>query len=169
MLFTSAKASKLLRKLNEELQKLEIREDNSKTFLASLEEDPESVRPDYDYSAMLVQMTELEQRIRKLKHALNVFNSTTVIPEFGITIDEMLVYMPQLTHRCSRLSAMQNVMPKARAEAGYGHVSTIIDYRYVNYDIEQVTKDHEALSDTLARAQMALDLVNSTVQFDIDI
>ena len=165
MLYTSATAAKLLRRLNNDLQWLEEHEDNAKRFRAALQEDPETVRPDYDYAATLEEMTEIEQKIRKVKHAINMFNATTVIPEFGITIDEMLVYLPQLTRRCARLEVMQNALPKTRASAADG----IIDYIYTNYDIEQVRKDLERLSDTLASAQTALDLVNSTVEFEIDI
>ena len=51
---------------------------------------------------MQEQLADIEQKIRKLKHTINVFNTTTVIPEFGITIDEMLVYLPQLNTRESR-------------------------------------------------------------------
>lgn len=165
MLYTSATAAKLLRRLNDDLQRMEMQEENSKCFHAALQEDPESVRPDYDYSATLKEMTMIEQKIRKVKHTINVFNATTVIPEFGMTIDEMLVYLPQLTRRCARLDVMQNTLPKTRVSATDG----IIDYRYANYDIEQVRKDLQELSDTLARAQTALDLVNNTVEFEIDI
>ena len=48
---------------------------------------------------MQEQLADIEQKIRKLKHTINVFNTMTVIPEFGITIDEMLVYLPQLNTR----------------------------------------------------------------------
>lgn len=47
MKMTSAQAAKLLRQLKEELSALHLRENNSRCFLASLGEDPESVRPDY--------------------------------------------------------------------------------------------------------------------------
>lgn len=167
MKMTSAQAAKLLRQLKEELSALHLRENNSRSFLASLGEDPESVRPDYDYDAMKKQMNVVETKIRKLKHTINVFNTTTLIPEFGITIDEMLVYLPQLSANCSRLAKMKGVLPKERANSGYG--SNVIDYRYVNYDIEQVNKDYTELSEKLANAQTALDYVNSTVEMEVDI
>ncbi|MBQ7008412.1 MAG: hypothetical protein IJN05_04250 [Ruminococcus sp.] len=169
MKITSAQAAKLLRQFNDELRNLEIRERNSKSFLASLGEDPDSVRPDYDYKEMQNLQIELEMKIRKLKHALNVFNATTVIPEFDMTIDEMLIYLPQLTNRCNKLSEMQNVLPKAREEGGYSRNSNIIDYRYANYDIEQVSKDYSEIFDKLSKAQTALDLINNTVEFEIEI
>lgn len=49
MEYTSAEAAKLLRRLNEERDALELSERRRKVFTASLGEDPESVRPEYDY------------------------------------------------------------------------------------------------------------------------
>lgn len=94
---TSAEAGKMMRKLLEEKSSIEMREHNGKEFLAAVGEDLESVRPEYDFAKTQSALAEVERKIRKLKHALNVFNSTTVIPEFDMTIDEMLVYIPQLT------------------------------------------------------------------------
>lgn len=167
MKMTSAQVAKLLRQLKEELNALQLRENNSRSFLASLGEDPESVRPDYDYNAMKEQMDAVEAKIRKLKHTINIFNTTTIIPEYGITIDEMLVYIPQLSGRCSRLARMKDVLPKERENSGYG--GNIIDYRYANYDIEQVNKDYTELYEKLANAQTALDYVNSTVEMEVEI
>ena len=167
MKMTSAQAAKLLRQFNDELNTLQLREENTKSFPASLGEDPESVRPAYDYQAMQDAQKAVEQKIRKVKHAINVFNTTTVIPEFGFTIDEMLVYLPQLTRRCAKLSVMKDALPKVRENAGYGHGNAIIDYRYANYDIMQAEKDYTELFAELSRAQTALDLINNTVEFDI--
>lgn len=166
MKMTSAQAAKVLRQLNDELAALMQREELSKTFLASLGEDPETVRPEYDYEAVKSAQLDLEQKIRKVKHALNVFNATTVIPGFDMTIDEMLVYLPQLSRRCSKLSVMRNTLPKVRENSDYG--ANIVDYRYTNYDIEKVAADHSRFSEELAKAQTALDLVNNTVEFDIE-
>lgn len=168
MKMTSAQAAKILRQLNEELKALQLRENNASSFLASVGEDPESVRPAYDYDKMQEQQAELESKIRRLKHAVNVFNSTQVIPEFGFTIDEMLVYLPQLTKRCTKLSAMKDALPKMREEQAYARVKSVIDYRYANYDIECVNEDWQKLSEELSRAQNALDLINNTAEFDFE-
>lgn len=64
---------------------------------AAMGEDIESVRPAYDYAKTQARLEELEGTIRRLKHAINRFNTTQVVDGFGITIDEMLVYIPQLT------------------------------------------------------------------------
>ena len=169
MKMTSAQAAKLLRQWNESLRALQRREENTKTFLASLGEDIESVRPEYDYTAMQAEQAAIEANIRKLKHTLNVFNTTTVIPEFEMTIDQMLIYLPQLTNRLEKLSRMKELLPKQRENALYSRNSAIIDYRYANYDIQTVEKDYEVLAETLAKAQTALDYINNTVLLEVDL
>ncbi len=169
MKMTSAQASKLLRQLNDELRTLQVREENSKSFLASLGEEVESVRPSYDYASMQEEQIKVEQKIRKLKHAVNVFNTNTVIPEYGFTIDEMLVYLPQLQKRQNKLFAMKDALPKVRENVGFGRGTNVVDYRYANYDIDLVGKDYKDLSAEIARAQLALDTVNSTVELEVDL
>lgn len=166
MKYTSAEAGKLLKKLGDEQASIIMREQNGREFLAAVGEDVESVRPDYDFAATQNALNEVEVKIRKLKHALNVFNSTTVIPEFGITIDEMLVFIPQLTARKNKLAQMKDKLPKVR-EQSHMSVSNVLDYRYLNYDVNVVTAEYEKISDTLAKAQNALDAVNMTATLEV--
>ena len=167
MTYTSAQANKLLKKLNDENAALLDKETRSKDFRAAMGEDVESVRPAYDYSDTQKKLAELEQRIRKVKHAINVFNATHVIPDFGMTIDEMLVYIPQLTQRKNKLADMKARLPKQRVEEQYGRQSNIIDYSYANYDLAAVEADYERVSDELSRAQLALDAVNQRDTFEL--
>ncbi len=169
MKITSAEGAKLLNKLKCEYDALKTKEKLSSTFLASVGEDPESVRPAYDYEATKAQLEELVLKIRKLKHAINLFNTRTVVPEYGITVDEMLVFMPQLSSCKQKLTEMAARLPKAREEQGYGRSGNIIDYRYINYDIDKVNRDLLAVTDTLSKAHIALDLINHTEVFEVDI
>lgn len=167
MTYTSAQAAKLLAKLQQEHTRLSCHEEQAKTFVASVGEDVESVRPDYDYEKTREELASLEAAIRTVKHAVNVFNATTVVPGFTMTVDEMLVYLPQLTKRKSKLKEMVDTLPKAR-ENGYSR-NNFIDYRYINYDLEAVKADLDAVTEELAKAQLALDEVNHTLTFEIDV
>ena len=113
MTYTSAQANKLLKKLNDEHAALLDKESRSKDFRATMGEDVESVRPAYDYADTQKKLAELERCIRKVKHVINVFNATHVIPDFNMTIDEMLVYIPQLTQRKNKLANMKARLPSS--------------------------------------------------------
>jgi hypothetical protein len=169
MKLTSAQAAKLIKKMNEEYNALIKKERLSSTFLAASGEDPESLRPEYDYAETQEKLDLLEKKIRTGRHALNVVNSTHTVPGFDMTVDQILVYIPQLTARVSKLSEMKSKLPKMRVEDRYGKSSNIIDYTYVNYDLKKVESDFEKASDELSKAQIALDTLNTTEVFDIDI
>ena len=164
-LITSAMAAKYLRKLNEEHDALLQKEKKSDTYTVSVQEKIEDVRPEYDYAVVQLQLRELEDRIRKIKHAINQFNLMQVVPEFDMTIDQMLVYIPQLTARKNR---MRSRLPKERVQGGMSRMSGIVEYEYSNYDIKQAEADYAAVSDELARAQNALDAINSSEKFFVE-
>ncbi|MCR5736838.1 MAG: hypothetical protein K6G64_04220 [Eubacterium sp.] len=166
MKYTSAEAAKLVAKLQQEHMNVLSLEKQSRTFLASVGEDVESVRPEYNYEKTKIHLLTLERKIRKVKHAINVFNAKTVIPEFDMTIDEMLVYIPQLTKKKDKLKEMANALPKTRSDEY--PMSNIIDYRYANYDLKKARNDLEAITEELSKAQLALDSVNHTITFEIE-
>ena len=78
MKYNSAQAAKLLSKLQQDFDRLAVLEANAKTFLASVGEDPESVRPEYDYEATKKELDALSKKIRKVKHAPNSFHPETI-------------------------------------------------------------------------------------------
>ena len=169
MKLTSQEAGKMLKKLNEKIQSLLLMEKKSCSFLASVGEDPDTCRPEYDYAAVQKEVRELELQVRKLRHALNVFNSTHVVPGFEMTIDELLVYIPQLTKQKEKYDSMKSELPKSRVEPRYGSAQNFIDYKYLNYSVKDAEADYDRVSAVLSKAQTALDLVNSTESFDIDL
>ena len=164
---TSAEAAKILRKLTDEQAALKEKEDKSAVFVAAVGENVEDVRPVYRYRETREKLAELEARVRALKHAINTFNLTAVVPGFDMTVDQMLVYIPQLSEQKRRLTEMAARLPKERVTTnGYG-ARNIIEYNYANYDIAEEEADLVKVSDELARAQTALDVVNNSVTFEI--
>ena len=169
MKFTSAQANKLLKKLNETQNAILKKEGMSKEFLASLGEDIECIRPIYNFTETNKEVNTLNEQIRKVKHAINVFNVQTVIPEFDITIDEALVLIPQLTQLKAKLSSMKDKLPKMREQGAYSRNNSIVEYRYLNYDVAEVELEFEKVSENLTKLQTALDIVNTTCTIEIEI
>lgn len=87
MKLTSAEAAKLLRKLNEEYEAILNMEAQSKEFVASLNENIELIKPKYDFNKTQEELNILEEKIRKLKHAINTFNCQTIVIDFNMSID----------------------------------------------------------------------------------
>jgi hypothetical protein len=79
-----------------------------------------------------------------------------------MTIDQVLVYMPQLREAMNRYADMASRIDKVRV-TGYSKTSGLIEYEYTNYDIRQARLLYEEARDELARVQLALDQVNSSV------
>ncbi|MCQ2518897.1 MAG: hypothetical protein MJ107_00055 [Lachnospiraceae bacterium] len=168
MKYTSAEANKLLKKLNDEYTALLNREERSKEFHAAMGEEVNSVRPEYNYEETQKALADLENKIRKIKHAINTFNTTQIVEGFDMTVDEMLVYIPQLTKKKAKLAEMSSKLPKSRVEEHYGRQSNIIDYIYINYDLDKVAEDFNKVTDELSKAQIALDVLNNSATFEFD-
>ena len=167
MKMTSAEANKMIKQLRDQYRLLESQERNLISFVAATTENVEEVRPAYSYEDTAAKYDEIERKIRRIKHALNIFNATTVPEGLDMTIDELLVFLPQATERLRKLSGMLSQPPKFRAE-NTGRTS-IIEYEYLNYDLESVQKDYDALLEFKNKALTALDVANNTVLFEADI
>lgn len=167
MKLTSAEANKMIRALRDQHRLLLMQEENVVSFIAATTENIEEVRPSYSYEETAAKFDEIERKIRKIKHALNVFNATTVVDGFDMTIDEMLVFLPQTSERLRKLEDMLAKPEKTRAQ-NTGRTS-IIEYEYLNYDLQKVQQDYDALLDLKNRALTALDVVNNTVPFEAEI
>lgn len=132
----------------------------------------EPVVPEYDYTEVVATITSLDEKIAIIKHALNVTNSNEKVQvgDAEMSIDTILIKMAQLNKRKSVLDQMRKQLPKAREEQrSYMSRNTVPEYRYINYDLELIKKEYEAVSKTIMEMQMALDKYNQTVQFEVDI
>ncbi len=125
--------------------------------------------PSVDYKDMQKQLMELEEKIRIVKHTLNKFNLEHIVPGFDMTIDQILVYIPQLSEKKQKLAMMSGRLPKQRENTSSFRGTTIIEYDYANYDLEEAEKDYNEVSDELARAQTALDVMNNAETMEIEI
>lgn len=167
MRYTSAEANKLLKALESKLRKIRAREEKARYFNVSSAENIEELRPEYDFAKVQAEIAGLNAKIRRVKHAINVFNSTHTLPGFDeMTIDQALIYLPQLSEECRKLSAMAVRLPRERTDS-FG--SMIVDYTIANYDIEEAEAAYEKASELLSSLQLALDKANTTDTMEIDV
>lgn len=167
MKMTSAEANKLIKQLRDQHRLLESQESNLISFVAATTEKIEDVRPAYSYEETKVKYDDIERLIRKIKHALNQFNANTVPEGLDMTIDEVLVFLPQATERLRKLAGMLSKAEKTRVSNAVR--INIIEYEYLNYDLASIRRDYEELLDYKNRVMTALDVTNNTVAFEVDL
>lgn len=166
MKVTSAAANKKLRQLNDDFAFL-CKQDYEKRMYLEVE-GVKPVVPQYDFDSTCDKMTKYCEDISKLKHAINVFNTSTVLDGFGITIDQALVTLAFLTKEKERLDRMRNMQPK-KLNNGFGASVNKIEYTCANFDIKQAEQAYAEVADKLSRLQLALDVANTTLTFDVGI
>lgn len=168
MRYTSAEANKLLKRLEGRISDIKRKETLASSFLVASGEDEESLRPPYDFAGVQEQLDELEAKVRKVKHAINGFNLTHELPGFdGMTVDQALVYIPQLTERISKLRGMSEVLPKQRVNDTFR--ASFVDYKVCNYDIADAESGYAKAKRMLEALHLGLDTVNSSETMEIDI
>lgn len=168
MKMTSAYANKMLKKLNEDKQFWRNKEQSGYMYTATADEEP--VIPEYDYEKVAAEITEIDEKICVIKHAINFANVTSQIQvgEHTMSVDEILVKMAQLNNRKSVLDNMRKQEPKARlCMAYFGQKRPAPEYQYINYDIELVKNEYERIDGEIAAMQIALDKYNQTFEFEV--
>lgn len=167
MQISPAYANKLIHRKRETLRTLYTEEGKTSTTTACLNEDVEALRQRYDFIKTQAQMDQLNDEIVKLKHAINLFNISTVLPGLGYTIDAALVRMKMLSDKKSRLSKMRTVEEVSRTSGGFG--SKMPEYTYRNYDVADVEREIKAVDDELTQIQLSLDRANLESMIEVDI
>lgn len=166
-IFTSAEANKELKRLNEERLAILQNEKQSSVFTAATTESIEDARPEYNFEGTQGALDEIDRKICILKHAINLFNVSHKPEGIDMTVDQILIYIPQLTASKRKYESMANRLEKTRKES-FGR-NTLIEYEYANYDLKQAKRLYEVASKRLAEVQLALDRLNNTVTFEVDI
>jgi hypothetical protein len=167
---TSAYANKMLRSLEEDKNYWLNKEETSCTYVAAVNEEP--VIPEYNYAEVAANISEIDKKIAVIKHALNVANATAKVKvaDTEMSIDTILIKMAQFNRRKTILDEMRKRLPKDREEQrAYMSKNSVPEYRYINYDLEQVKKDYDYVSKTIMEMQMAIDHYNQTVKFEVNI
>ena len=164
---TSASAAKLIKRLENEKDRLVSIELKKSTYV--LAQGEECDPPTYDYRETVERIDELDRTIRRVRHALHLFNAQTVIPEEDITVDEALIQLAQMNGKLRRLERLREIEPKMRLDSGMFGGKGMIEYRYANFDTKEAFADYEALYRRISDLQLRLDLVNQTETFTVEL
>jgi len=164
---TSAAANKMVRKLQDDKDYILKCENEASTYIkvAGYVEE----KPDYDYVKTRIQIQEIDEKIYKIKHAINFFNCTTKLPDTDITVDMALIQMAQLNKEKDRLDNMRKRLPQSRHQNRYGDSSNLVEYVCANYDVSLPKSDYDDIVQRIIKLQMGIDYVNQTETFEIDI
>ncbi len=95
MEFTSASANKYLRRLQDEKDYILNTELECCTYV--LGEGEAADPPAYRYRETRDKIAEIDRVTRILPHGLHQFNMATALPQCGLTIDEALIALAQLS------------------------------------------------------------------------
>jgi hypothetical protein len=167
MKYTSAEANKLLKALETRRNSLLSIEEKSSNFVISVGENVEEVRPEYDFHSIQDELAELNGKIRTVQHAINVFNTTHTVPGFDdMTIDQVLIYLPQLSSQVEKLRRMAEALPRERKE---NFRSNLVEYNIANYDPKEAAAEYERAQAELSSLQLALDAANAGEMMELEI
>ena len=145
--------------------------ENTGTFYtAALGE--EAVIPEYDYSEVAGKIAEIDEKVAKLRHAINLANATSLVKvdDAEMTVDTLLIKMAQASRRKAFLDNLRKQQEKTRTH-NYSYVNkqSVPEYKYINYDLELVKSEFEKISDYIMKMQMALDYYNQTAEFEAEL
>ena len=173
--FTPATATKYIRVLEDEKVSLLQKERKRCVYRAATDEEPEI--PAYDYTATRERIAKIDATVRKVRHALHAHNVATELPVLGMTVDEALINLAQLSEERRTLDDMRTRQQKERAESydyTYGRRRAdqqrdVIDYVYANYDVDQAERDYQEVYMRIIDLQSAIDYSNQTTSFEVEI
>jgi len=154
MKLCNAEVIKKIKDLEE--QKIIILSDEQKNCTTTYQTETDMIDTGYDFGKTRTAVENLNKEIMKLKHKLNISNSTVIVEEFGLTIGECLVYMAQLNNEKGVLERLGQIRSKSRATLYNG----IVEYTVTNYDVEICKTELNKIKETVRKLQLAIDRVN---------
>lgn len=169
---TSAMANKMLRKLNDEKDYLLQLEQSASVYIEA--EGTEAYIPEYDHKDVSSKISDFDNKVCILKHAINKMDTETSITvnikgvSTTMRIDVALVKMAQLNRRADTLNIMRKRLPKSRRQNGYGGDNNLVEYICVNYDVDEVKGEYDDLMDIIAEMESQIDYINQTVELKFE-
>ena len=161
MRMCNSEAMKAIKELEEKKSNVIYTEDYRSKV--SYKEGEEKVLTKYSYAQTRKAVAEIDEKIRKIKHALAVCNCTAVVDDFNMTIGEALVYLAQLNAEYRQLDGLSQNDKLSRRITANG----VLEYTECLYDPEEATRDCEALHSKICKLQVAIDRANLTNYIEV--
>lgn len=164
-MMTSAAANKLLKTYNEKVEHLYQVESMRKSYTRVEGINP--ILPEYSFSNTRKEIDDLNSKIVELKHAINKFNVITIVGDTGLTIDQVLVKMAQLTKAKVVLDSLRG-MQKEQIREGYAlRAASTVEYTVANFEPSDAQAEYDRVCEELTELQLNLDAINSTAEFEV--
>lgn len=164
---TAAVAGKMLKTLEEERNYWLHIERTSSVYTVGQGEDP--VVPEYFYDDIASQITKVDERITLLRHAIQVHNILSEIEVAGkvMTVDMLQYQIEQFSNRKSILGKMRKASPVTRIHNKDKKAAP--EFVYINYNLEIVCEEYDAISEKLIELQTAYELFQQTSLFEVEV
>lgn len=168
MTLTCDTANKMIRQWNNEIDELQEAEKLRCTFTTTAARKEED-RPPYNFSFTQKTIDDLNLKIIKVRHAVNLFNVSEVLP-CGLTIDQALVRLAHLNGQKLKLNEMSRILEAGRPNSGpYGKACGPDDYRFRNFNDTDALILKDDITAEILRIQQELNIANVTKTFEVDI
>lgn len=164
MKLNSDTANKLIKNYEAEISALLEAETAGSTYSYSVGEEP--VVPDYSFRDTQDQIHAYQDKIGKLRHAVALFNSGKVLPEYGCTLDEAIGKMSRMNAEKKRLYDLLQI-PEKRRVRSYGSREADVTCR--NFDVAEVREAYDNIVRELMSIQQAINIANLTETFEADL
>ncbi len=164
MKINSDTANKLIKNYKAEIEALLLRESQDATYSYAVGEEP--IIPEYSFVKIQNEIHALEEKTLRLSHAVAVFNTTTVLPEYSCTLDEAIGRMSRLNEEKKRLYALLQI-PEKKRERAYGSADADITCR--NFEQSEVRAAYDRTTKELMELQQAINIANLTQTFEVEL
>ena len=164
MKVNSDTANKMAKNYRAEIAALLEAETASSTYSYSASETP--IIPPYSFSDTQKRIHEYQDKIAKLSHAIAVFNTGKLLPEYGCTLDEAIGRMSRLNEEKKRLYALLQI-PEKKRQRSYGSREADVTCR--NFDAAEVRAAYDQVTADLMALQQAINIANLTDTFEVEI
>lgn len=163
MQLTSKAAHKMIGMLKDKFQQIEMDEKESCCYTYSGGEKP--LIYSYSFTDTQEQLHQIDDKVAKLRHAINLFNVSTEVPGYGFMIDEALVRLAMMNDEKNRIDRMRGVKARVRSTSPY---TGQIEYTVRNYSEQEVSSAYDNIAKSISDLQQAIDLLNITALFEVE-